>query len=94
MHSTETLDTFLTDILLDAMDRRQVLVSTVVMLDLSKAFDSLEYILLLRKFRPLGLSKITLDWFRCYLTDKTHSVKIGSDLSESRKVTHGVPQQR
>ena len=50
MHSMETLDTFLTDIFLDAMDRRQV--STVVMLDLSKAFDSLEHILLLRKFRP------------------------------------------
>ena len=73
-------DTFLTDIFLDAMDRRQV--STVVMLDLSKAFDSLEHILLIMKLRLLvRLSKITLVWFRGYLTDRTQSVRIDCDLS-------------
>ena len=91
MHSTETLNTFLTDIFLDAMDRR--LVSVVVLLDLSKVFDSLDHTLLLRKLRLLGLSRITLEWFRSYLTHRSQSVRIGCELqSESRKTTHGVPQ--
>lgn len=90
MHSTETLNTFLSDTVLEAMDRKQI--TALVLLDLSKAFDSLDHMQLLGKLRSLGLAEATLDWFRSYLTDRCQSVRIGCELSEPRKITHGVPQ--
>jgi len=69
---------------LDAMDRKQV--TALGLLDLSKAFDSLEHALLLGKLRSLGLSEASQSWFRSYLTDRRQSVCNGCDLSEPRKI--------
>jgi hypothetical protein len=41
MHSKGTLNILLSDIILDAMDRKEL--TAVVLLDLSKAFDSIEH---------------------------------------------------
>ena len=89
-HSTETLNTFLTDVYLDAMDKKTV--TAVVLIDLSKAFDSLKHSLLLTKLHSLGLSKNVLEWFKSYLTSRIQSVRIDCELSEPREITHGVPQ--
>ena len=62
MHSTEALNVFLTDVYLDAMDKKTV--TAVVLIDLSKAFDSLKHSLLLTKLYPFGLSKNALEWFK------------------------------
>ncbi len=40
LHSTETLDIAITDILLEAIDKNQL--SIIIFLDLSKAFDSVK----------------------------------------------------
>jgi len=40
-HSTETLHIFMSDTILEAMDQKQV--TALVLLDLSKAFDSIEH---------------------------------------------------
>ena len=57
-HSTETLHIFMSDMILEAIDRKQV--AALVLLDLSKAFDSIEHGILLRKLRELGVSML---WF-------------------------------
>ena len=44
-HSTETLNIAVTDILLEAIDKQQLLI--IVFLDLSKAFDSVQHDILL-----------------------------------------------
>ena len=53
MHSTETALVNVTDNFLKAIDEKSA--SILVLLDMSKAFDSLNHNLLLPKFRKLGL---------------------------------------
>ena len=91
MHSTETLNILVSDMILDPMDRKEL--TAVVLLDLSKAFDSIEHSLLLKKLHSMGVSRKAVDWFKSYLSDRTQSVRIGHILSEARAITtHGVPQ--
>ena len=89
-HSTETLDILTSDLALEAMDRKQV--TALVLLYLSKAFDSIDHVSLLKKLRAMGTSKEPIEWFRSYLTGRKQSVKIGCEKSEPRLVSHGVPQ--
>ena len=44
----------------------------------------------LRKW--FGVEGRCLDWFKSYLSDRTQCIKIGSVLSEARKLKFGVPQ--
>jgi hypothetical protein len=90
MHSTETLNILVSDMILDAMDRKEL--TAVVLLDLSKAFDSIEHSLLFKKLHSMGVSRKAVDWFKSYLSDRTQSVRIGHILSEARAITHGVPR--
>ena len=63
-----------------------------MILDLSKAFDSIDHMSLLKKLRAMGTSKEAIEWFRSYLTGKKQSVRIGCETSELRLVSYGVPQ--
>lgn len=90
LHSTETINILISDTVLESMDRKEI--TALVLLDLSKAFDSIDHSLLLTKLRSLGVSSSAADWFNSYLTGRSQNVRIGSTLSESRHTTHGVPQ--
>jgi retron-type reverse transcriptase len=89
-HSTETLGFAVTDYILDAMDRKQII--AMVLLDFNKAFDSVSHSLLLKKLQNFGVSQNALRWFASYLFRLKQQVRIGKTLSSSRTVTHGVPQ--
>ena len=89
-HSTETLNILMSDLALEVMDRKQV--TALVLLDLSKAFDSIDHMSLLKKLRAMGTSKEAIEWFRSYLTGRKQSVRIGCETSEPRLVSYGVPQ--
>ena len=88
-HSTETLNIFITDTILEAMDEKKL--SALVLLDLSKAFDSINHQRLLHKLTNIGAAKETVDWFRSYLRDRVQSTWINSTLSDPLQVFHGVP---
>lgn len=66
--------------------------SAVLMLDPSKAFDSITHEKLLMKLRSLGVSGIALAWFDSCLTDRKQQVHIDSSLSSTLGLKHGVPQ--
>ena len=89
-HSTETLNIFITDAILESMDNKHLMAP--LLLDLSKAFDSIENNILLQKLRSIGVSKTTLEWFKSYLSDRRQFVRLAHQRSESRTITHGVPQ--
>ena len=90
LHSTETLNIFMADSILESMNRKEL--TALALLDLSKAFDSIDHLLLLTKLRALGLSRGTVEWFKSYLSGRIQVVLIDSTLSEPLPVTHGVPQ--
>jgi hypothetical protein len=72
------------------MDRKQI--TAMVLLDFTKAFDSISHSLLLKKLQNFFVSPNDLRWFASYLFQRKQQVRIGKTLSSSRTVTHGVPQ--
>ena len=64
----------------------------MVLLDLSKAFDSLNHATLLVKLQSLGLSLSALAWFRSYLSERSQYVRIGSEVSGLENTAYRVPQ--
>ena len=79
-HSTEQAITQLNNWVLESMDEGKV--TGLLFIDISKAFDSLNHKVLLRKLEHLGLSERSLRWFRSYLADRQQSVLINGELSE------------
>lgn len=90
LHSTETALLYVTDQLLQAMDSKKV--SIMVLLDMSKAFDSIRHDLLLSKLQNLDFSQGTLDWFQSYLSNRQQCVRIGDAVSKVLPLEFGVPQ--
>ena len=90
LHSTETALLCVTDDLLLAMDNKKV--SVVVLLDMSKAFDSISHTVLLQKLQALGVSSPSLDWFHSYLTGRCQRVRIHDTVSDLLPLKYGVPQ--
>ena len=90
LHSTETALVHYTDQLLKNMDEKRV--SLVVLLDMSKAFDSIRHNKLLSKLQSLGMSDSALAWFKSYVSSRKQVVRIGSALSDPLHLTTGVAQ--
>ena len=89
-HSTETALLHFTDESLKNMDDKKM--SMIVLLDMSKAFDSICHDLLLLKLRNMGVSDAARAWFESYLTQHNQVVKMVNTLSEPLPLTVGVPQ--
>ena len=86
-HSTVLAATKLIDHTYEQMDQRKT--STHIYIDLSKAFDTLKFDILLSKFKYYGLSEIPLKLFTNYLTSRNQYVKFGSCTS-NKKITFGL----
>ena len=76
--------------MLHAMDKKKI--SALILLDLSKAFDSINHDKLLHKLSSVGASAAVVNWFKTYLTGRVQQVQIGSTLSDPLLITHEVPQ--
>ncbi len=72
MHSTEMLNVFISDTILDAMDNKKI--TALVLLDFSKAFDSIEHSKHINKLRSLGVSKRQLIGLKVFLSHRIQSV--------------------
>ena len=90
LHSTETALLYVTDQLLQAMDNKKV--SIMVLLDMSKAFDSIRHDILLSKLQNLDFSQGALNWFQSYLSNRQQCVRIGDAVSKVLPLEFGVPQ--
>ena len=71
--------------------------STALFLDLSKAFDTLNHTMLLKKLDQYGIHGICLEWFKSYLANRSLRVKIQSGdnkmmKSQNYDITYGMAQ--
>ena len=90
-HSTETALLSINNQIHLSLARGEA--TAVVLLDQSAAFDTIDHDKLLDCLRKwFGVRGRCLDWFKSYLSDRTQCTKIGSVLSETRKLKFGVPQ--
>ena len=88
--STGTCLTYLTDYIRHGMDNG--LYTGMVMIDLQKAFYTVNHSLLSDKLQALGLNNVSVSWFDSYLTNRTQKVDINGTFPKPRMVPCGVPQ--
>ena len=89
-HSTTTALTKLCDHLLNNINDKQI--SMALLIDLRKAFDTVQHQLLITKLKGLGLNKLALEWMTSYLHNRTQAVTIQGHLSDPLCVKMGIPQ--
>ena len=85
--STETALLKVNEHIYNNIDNQKI--SLLMLLDLSKAFDSVSHKILINKCNQLKVDRF---WFEDYLCNRIQSVRINSITSSSRKVKYGVPQ--
>ena len=61
-------------------------------MDFSKAFDTINHQILLRKLYKYGIRGTQLAWFSDYLVNRYQYVKIGNVESDLLRITCGIPQ--
>ena len=90
-HSTETVLLRLCNDI--AVARGNHLLTCVIMLDLSAAFDTVDHCILLdRLSSSFNFSGVVLKWFSNYLMNRSQSVMINSHVSLPHSFLYGVPQ--
>ena len=89
-HSTETCLVYLTDSIRKEIDSGKL--CGLVLLDLQKAFDTVNHAILLSKLRAIGMSKSAVTWFSSYLSERIQRVEVNRSLSDPQLITCGVPQ--
>ena len=67
-------------------------VTGTVFLDLRKAFDTVDHLLLINKLKSLGVAGKSLEWLRSYLSGLVQQSMCVNALSPSAKITMVVPQ--
>ena len=87
---SESLSLLVTGEIFKATDQKKF--TAMVLIDLSKVFDSICHHNLMVKLQHLGTSREVLKWFESYLTDRQQSTRVGISLSDPLTATHGAPQ--
>ena len=66
--------------------------SGMVLLDLQKAFDTVDHSILLAKLEAMGLSNDIVKWFQSYLSGRQQLVDVAGTFSSCENITCCVPQ--
>ena len=64
----------------------------VIYLDFAKAFDKVDFGIVLQKIKKLGVDNKTFKWILSFLTGRTQNVVVNDQFSDEKPVISGVPQ--
>ncbi|KAJ8873039.1 hypothetical protein PR048_026655 [Dryococelus australis] len=64
-----------------------------IFIDLCKAFDTVDNVILLKKLEASGIRGLPLMLMESYLTNRYQFVKIGNSTSSKQKIGTGVPKE-
>ena len=64
----------------------------LILLDLQKAFDTVNHGILLQKLSSIGMNTNATEWFNSYLSGRTQFVDLGGVHSKLNTISCGVPQ--
>ena len=80
----------LIDFVSTGMDKK--LHTGMILIDLQKAFDTLDHGVLLEKLKYFGFRTSIIKWFESYFSNKKVLVCIDNDFSENETLKYGVAQ--
>ena len=69
-----------------------VLLTGMVLIDLHKAFHTIDHCILLQKLPLLGFSNDAIGWFKSYLHSRKFHVNVCGKFSTTAELRCGVPQ--
>jgi hypothetical protein len=87
--TTHVVQNFL-NVITEASIENKVTIATFI--DLSKAFDCLQYDKLFYKLECLGVQGLALSWFQDYLSNRIQQVEVEGFISNPLSVQLGIPQ--
>ena len=91
-YSTETALIRLKNDIATALDRKCTTI--LVLLDLSRAFDTINHEILLRRLEhSVGISGAALEWLHSYVSERYYQVAVSSAKSSHCLLERGVPQE-
>jgi len=88
--STDTALTYMCDKIRFDMDKG--LYTGLVLLDLQKAFDTVDHQILLKKLSAVGANNFVVNWFSSYISERQQVVQVNGSLSTPMSTSCGVPQ--
>ena len=62
------------------------------MIDLQKAFDTVDHNILFSKLFFYGIRGVALEWFKSFLSNRSQTVSVSGIKLSSKLILHGVPQ--
>ena len=79
-HSTDTSFSYLNDKILRGFNVG--LFTGMIMIDLQKAFDTIDHAIFLKKMKCMGFSESAIGWYKSYLEDRYFVVNVAGSTSE------------
>ena len=89
-YSTDTCLSYLTDRVRNGFEKGSL--TGMILIDLQKAFDTIDHKILTEKMSCLGFAESAIRWYKSYLTNRCFIVNVGNDFSSPGKLLCGVPQ--
>ena len=68
------------------------LMTGMILVDLQKAFDTIDHDILLKKLSAICFSNHAIGWFKSYLSNRLFRVNLENCCSDPSNITCGVPQ--
>ena len=90
-HPTEHAIVKLSNQIYELFERNQYTLG--VFIDLSKAFDTVNHSVFIKKLQMYGIRSVNLAWFCSYVANRKRYISLGHDLKTvTQKILCGVPQ--